>query len=476
MVIIPTEKRFDWSHAPVVLCLIVIINVVVFVFYQSGDSNKYEEAISLYEQKELVFQEWPHFKEFLSSRQETQLLEESESLHRAELFEELSVQILFTEGFYNYLLENKKNQLNHYSELKWESDRAAVSRIIESVSSHSYGLIPNELKPITLITHQFLHGGLLHIVGNLFFLVICGFAVEAAIGHIRFLLFYILGGVAGGAFHMLFDMSSGTPLIGASGAISGVMAMYLGVFRFKKIEFFYWLFIFVGYFRAPALFILPLYVGKEVYSYASEPNSNVAFMAHTGGFIGGAVLMLISSLIDSKTRNEEYIDEDQESNPHQERLAKIYSNIGACKFETALVFLDALIEDTQATFDLTMLRYHLLKLKKGEAYSECVQNILQQDKLLPHELSKVETVWKENIQATMSMDDEKIVMLGMRLSGLPNVDTSEKIFAQAFKKNNRSSSLGLFANKLAFVHGSMGNMEKQKKFLRIAKKLTVRTV
>ena len=126
----------------------------------------------------------------------------------------------------------------------------------------------------------------------MFFLVICGFAVEAAIGHLRFLLFYLFSGVVAGVSHAAMDLDSSSVLIGASGSVSAVMAMYLGVFRFKKIEFFYWFFIFVGYFRAPALLILPFYIGKELVQFYTEAGSNVAFMAHAGGFVAGLVLAL----------------------------------------------------------------------------------------------------------------------------------------------------------------------------------------
>ncbi len=476
MIIVPTEKRFDWKHAPIVLFFIVITNILVFLLYQSGDTKKYEEAIELYNKYELVKKEWPFFKEYLVSREEGELLQEYEYLYKDELYEELGLEFLFKDGFYDYLLENKKDQLNLIGKRNWQEDRKEIDDLIQSTSAAALGVVPNNLEPITLITHQFLHGGLMHLVGNLFFLVICGFAVEAAIGHLRFFLFYLLSGIAGGVFHMLFDMNSSVSLIGASGAISGVMAMYLGVFRLKKIEFFYWLFIFVGYFRAPALLILPFYLGKEIYSYVSEPNSNVAFMAHAGGIIAGSLLMLISTFLDPKARNQEYIDEDQDYNPYREKLAKVYACIESCRFESAYTVLGELVKEQGLIFELAIIRYNLLKLKKGNEYKQSIIELLNINNLMPHELAKIESVWSENPGIVQIMEDESLAQLGMKLTALPNIDTSEKIFAQAYKKNNQNTSLGLLANKLSILHGNLGNENKQQEYAQLAQKLTVRTV
>src|SRR5690606_1460731 len=89
----------------------------------------------------------------------------------------------------------------------------------------------NQLMPVpewmTLITYQFLHGGVLHLLSNMLFLWVFGDNVEDAVGHLRFLAFYLLCGVAGGLAHAAFMPSSGLPLVGASGAIAGVIAAYL---------------------------------------------------------------------------------------------------------------------------------------------------------------------------------------------------------------------------------------------------------
>ena len=124
--------------------------------------------------------------------------------------------------------------------------RRKAVQMLRSTSIARYGLVPSDIRITTLFSHQFMHAGVMHLLGNMVFLILCGFAVEAAIGHWQFLLFYLLSGLAGGLLFTAFDAEGTRPLVGASGAISGVMAMYLWVFRLKKIEFFYWFYAFVG--------------------------------------------------------------------------------------------------------------------------------------------------------------------------------------------------------------------------------------
>ena len=289
MLIIPTEKRFDWKHTPLVLFILVLLNSMIYFGYQFGDDFKEIESVLKYKQHGFLEKEWPLFQEYLRKNKEMERLEKNNKLYskiedttKTEYDEnddisaefKLLHNIIIDSDFYDYLDENAYNLFYLSFIEKWALPRNEINEEIKSISYLAYGLIPNKMSVVTLFTHQFLHGGIMHLLGNMFFLIICGFAVEAAIGHLRFLLFYLASGLTGGLLFSIIDMSSTMPLVGASGAISGVMAMYLGVFRFKKIEFFYWFFIFVGYFRAPALLILPFYIGKELYDFFSDTEKN----------------------------------------------------------------------------------------------------------------------------------------------------------------------------------------------------------
>lgn len=478
MIIIPTEKRFDWKHTPVMLFLIVLINTLVFFFYQSGDNEKFYKALENYKQQELLELEWPVFKTFLSSKEEVDKLAQYQEMYDSDAKDSLIVSLLMREDFYDYLQQNSQTFLagkmvRNNKLQEWSTARENINEIIQSVSFNKLGLIPNRLNPLNLFTHQFLHGGAMHLLGNMFFLIVCGFAVEAALGHMRFLIFYLISGIAGGLLYAAIDLSSATSLVGASGAISGVMAMYLGIFRLKKIEFFYWFFIFVGYFRAPALLLLLFYIGKELFAFYTDTNSNVAFMAHTGGFIAGSILLAVSFLINPKMLNQEYIEEDQSIDPIQEKLAKVYSRIENYSFDSALTNLQTIILEHGITFDLAVLRYNLLKIIKPSDYDNYLIDLLKMKPPTPFDIKKLESVWLENPLKQDLLDEDNTIKLGLNFATIEQLNSAEEIFKRLHENACQSQALGFLARKISIVYETSGRNTKQAQYEKFADKLSM---
>ncbi|NJM82558.1 MAG: rhomboid family intramembrane serine protease [Tabrizicola sp.] len=146
----------------------------------------------------------------------------------------------------------------------------------------------------TVLTSMFLHGGWMHLAGNMLFLWIFGDNLEEEMGHVGFLLFYLASGLAAAGLQTFADTSSAVPMVGASGAIAGVMGGYLLMFPKAKVDV---LFIFVIFFRIfaiPAWIVLGVWFGSQLLSGYSMPTDGggVAYWAHAGGFVGGVVLTL----------------------------------------------------------------------------------------------------------------------------------------------------------------------------------------
>ncbi len=147
----------------------------------------------------------------------------------------------------------------------------------------------------TLITYTFLHGGFLHLLGNMLFLWVFGDNVEDQLGHIRFIIFYFACGAIAALCHLVLDPSSVAPLIGASGAISGVMGAYLVLHPKTRV----WVLLFWRIpLPLPAWLVLGFWICFQVYmamTVSSAPGadgSSVAWLAHIGGFFAGILLIL----------------------------------------------------------------------------------------------------------------------------------------------------------------------------------------
>ncbi len=151
-------------------------------------------------------------------------------------------------------------------------------------------LIPAEL---TVITSMFLHGGWAHLLGNLLYLWVFGDNVEDSMGHTRFVIFYLLCGTAAALAQAVPDPGSTIPMIGASGAISGVLGAYLLLYPHARILVALPLGFYVTTFRLRAGWVLGIWFGLQLLSeLATEPGqAGVAFRAHIGGFVAGLVLI-----------------------------------------------------------------------------------------------------------------------------------------------------------------------------------------
>jgi membrane associated rhomboid family serine protease len=140
-------------------------------------------------------------------------------------------------------------------------------------------------------THMFLHGGWLHLLGNALFLWVFGNNVEDSMGRARFLVFYVLCGLAAAGAQVLADPASPVPMVGASGAISGVMGAYLVLYPRVHVRM---LFVFVIILRVialPAWVVLLWWFGLQVLMAFGESTGGVAVLAHIGGFVAGVVLV-----------------------------------------------------------------------------------------------------------------------------------------------------------------------------------------
>jgi membrane associated rhomboid family serine protease len=147
----------------------------------------------------------------------------------------------------------------------------------------------------TIFTAMFVHGGFAHIAGNMLFLWIFGNNIEDTLGHLRFTLFYAVSGIAAGLTQAMVDPHSTLPMVGASGAISGVLGAYLVLYPQARVTLLFWFFIFIRTFEAPAYAVLGLWFVFQLFNgLLSDPGAGgVAFFAHIGGFIAGMALIFL---------------------------------------------------------------------------------------------------------------------------------------------------------------------------------------
>ncbi len=159
-----------------------------------------------------------------------------------------------------------------------------------------YGVVPASFSAPTLITSMFLHGSWMHVIGNMWYLWIFGDNVEDRLGHGRFIVFYLLCGIAAAIGQIVADPTSTLPTIGASGAIAGVMGAYFVLYPSSRVLTLVPLIVFMEIVELPAIVLLGFWFLMQLFSAgtiavtsASHGSGGVAFAAHVAGFLVGVV-------------------------------------------------------------------------------------------------------------------------------------------------------------------------------------------
>ena len=164
----------------------------------------------------------------------------------------------------------------------------------EKAFIYRFGFIPTDFSLITIFTSMFLHGGISHIMGNMWFLWVFGDNVEGVLGHLKYAIFYLMCGLAATISQLLINPNSTIPMVGASGAIAGVLGMYMIRFPHARVHVFAFIIIFFTTFRVPAMFVLGFWFFNQLTngfgSLGFDTTGGVAWFAHIGGFIAGVML------------------------------------------------------------------------------------------------------------------------------------------------------------------------------------------
>ncbi|WP_322852817.1 rhomboid family intramembrane serine protease [Tamilnaduibacter salinus] len=404
MLILPVERRIDWKRPPWVTLGLMLACLFVFFFWQSNDPRLIHTAMEEYLEADLVEVEAPVYETYL--QRQINLEGETDRVHELKAVRDamasdnahwLASRMLGDQAFYQYMLANQEVIWSQQQREAWRSVRQPIQQeYISQLSSSRLGLVPAELSLVDLIAYQFLHGGMGHIIGNLVFLFILGFTVERALGPGRYLVAYLLCGAISGLVWSGFQWGAHTPLVGASGSISGLMGMYVAIFGLQRIRFFYFVGVYFDYFRAPALAMLPVWIGKEVYDYWFAGATGIAYLAHAGGLAGGAGLVWLFGRSVLQVRESFFEpEEDEEDQRFRRAYARAMESIGRLDFDRAWQQFETLREHYPKRPVVLEHLYQLAKLRPHEVrYRELACDMMA-TYLGQHQPERMIAIWDE---------------------------------------------------------------------------------
>lgn len=344
MLIIPVENRPDWKNPPLATVLLILINVLVFFVYQGKDTQRIEQSWQWYAASGLVQREHQPFLDYLERSapqvDDADNDDDDDENHAATPAQIASLQhAQFQHAAYDPAFARALHrQLD--GDPQWRADRDRFDALVNTISNRAYAFNAGEARPVTWLTSMFLHGSVSHLAGNMVFLFLFGFALEIAVGRGIFLLFYLLSGLGGTLLYWASEIGTDQSVLGASGAVSGLMGMYIALYGVKKISFFYNVIFFTGRMRAPALIIFPVWVGYELIG-AYYANDRVGHWAHTGGLLFGFVLLGLWLRFGGAV-NRDYVEKTDHDAPFRKSLSHIQDLAVSMKLDAARQAAEAL--------------------------------------------------------------------------------------------------------------------------------------
>jgi membrane associated rhomboid family serine protease len=326
MIILPAEHPLDFKRPPVVTLLLILLNTLIYFGYQGGDTAREERAMKSYLDAGLLSRERDSFISAFSTEHE---LTAEQQQGFSQLRSKELAGILLTDLQFEHQLHQDPAYL---ADSQWQAARQPAEAARDQISHFRFGFVPAKFTAQGLFGAMFLHGSVDHLLGNMAFLFIFGFALEIALGRWMFLGLYLVSGLASHMLWWLLDPAWVTG-IGASGAVSGLMGMYLGVYGLRKINFFYWLGPLFGYFRAPAMCILPLWMGKELLGMLE--NDHVNHYAHLGGLGAGFLLVWLAKQFGQLKVDEAFLLKVDPDAQYKRELAALSELIGRFALDQA---------------------------------------------------------------------------------------------------------------------------------------------
>ncbi len=366
MLIIPLEHRPDWRNPPVLTVFLIVINVLVYFGFQGKDPQREAIAWQWYSTSQLLKDERRPFLDYLRSTDPAawKRLENAEVNSGPDAIDDEGdncgcqmpdqpdqsaqtqaepPQIVehdpspMDQAQFEYAMNNIGYrgfiQQKMAGNADWLKANAHFNELRQKISAYAYGFTPAEAHWYNWFTSLFLHMNLEHLLGNMIFLFIFGFSLEIAIGRGPMLLLYLLSGMGGDLLDWAARMHSMIPSLGASGAISGLMGMYIAVYGLRKINFFYSLVFYAGHFRAPALIVFPVWVGYEVYG-AVRATDHIGHWVHSGGLLFGFVLLALWLRLGLQY-NRDFVEKIDHDAPWKKALARLEELVAAMRLGEA---------------------------------------------------------------------------------------------------------------------------------------------
>lgn len=467
MLIVPLSNKNGWKNPPLVTLALIIINCLIFFLFQTGDDKAWIEAETFYLESGLARIEVPRYEHYMvearagTDKGKNDFIDLADddavfAIHLemeadADFIRALTADRIITPG--DPIYDSWRNLRSDYE--------AQRNRSV----TFAHGLRPAFPRAYGFLSHMFLHGGVSHLLGNMVFLWILGCMLEIGAGRAFFSGIYLISGLLAAGLFCLFYPSSTTPLVGASGAIAGLMGACTILYGRTRVSVFYSFGFYFNTARIPAIALLPIWLCNEVYQLFFSGASHVAYVAHIGGLAGGALLAGVGQRLVTRVGRDSF-----ESAPEDNigpLMHQALEHMGNLEMDSARKLLEQVLTLSPNHSDAL---YHLFNIHKlnpdSTSFHETTRHLLQQRLIHPDSHSQALSIYRTYTKLTRR--PMLSIPLYLQIAGIMaargDAGDAEKIVLSIFKKKPHTPGLPSSLIKLAKAFRQSGQMDRWQRY------------
>ncbi len=459
MLIVPLSKEVGWKNPPIVTLALVLINCFIFFVFQTGDNKAWMEAEIFYVESGLARIEVPRYDTYLANekaaRQPTEPtdLDDEEAVHARHFQMERDVR------FTRLLMADRIVSPDEPAYENWRRLRNDYEAQRACSVAFTHGLRPAFPRVSSFFEYMFLHGGFGHLLGNMVFLWILGCMLEIGAGRLFFTGIYLIAGLlAAGLFYIVYPTST-MPLVGASGAIAGLMGAYTVLYGRKRVSIFYSLGFYFNTARVPAILLLPVWLANEAYQLFFSGASHVAYVAHIGGIAGGAILALAGRHLVGSVNPDRF--EEAPRDKIVPLMDQALEHMGNLEMDQARERFEAILEISPHHPDALSHLFNIHKLNPASAaFHETTRQLLQSRLKDPETHSQAIELYQAygKITHRQALSIPLYLQIAGVLVSRGDAAEAEKIVMAVFKKKPQTPGLPSILVKLAKAFREQGEL------------------
>ena len=468
MLIIPLTGKISLRNPPIVTIAIVLINCLVWFGIQAGDVDKQNEISEFYFNSGLAAIEISYYIAYSEDR----LQEQVEVVTGDQFDEETLVQsYLAMQGDRLFQQKLKREEIITRSDpvfAEWKGLTTEYKTMSSQLVTPKYGFIPDQKSLLTSFTYMFMHASTGHLLGNMIFLWIVGCILEMGLGRLQYAVLYIVGGLFAVWLFWLIYMNSTTPLVGASGSIAGMMGAFAVLFGKKRVKIFYSLGFYFNYLKIPAIILLPIWFGNELYQLFGPGASHVAYVAHIGGLIGGAVFGVVCLKFSLGFNQDVIVDTPvDEISPQIEKALK---HIAELDLEAGRQILEKVLAKEPENIDALTHLFNVHKLDpEDDKFHQVTKKLIFELTRSHHTYEKAHQIYDEYILNTSQprLSPRIYTQLSMMFAATGHLENAVKILTMLLKKAPDSPGIPTALLKLARAYRQKGMAKKGNRCLNL---------